>query len=91
MKTRQTAPLPAWDAYIRFERSVPERNVRREYALYVGPDLFGGWALLRTWGRTGGFQRSRSRCFPSRDHARALAERIARRRLSRGYRIVACE
>ncbi len=42
MKARQAAPLPAWDAYIRFERVVPERNVRREYALHVGPDLFGG-------------------------------------------------
>lgn len=90
MKARRAAPLPSWEAYIRFERVVPERDIRREYAVYVGPDLFGGWALLRTWGRTGGFQQSRSRCFASCEQARALAERIARRRLSRGYRIVAC-
>ena len=89
MKARRAAPLPPWEAYIRFERVKPEENVRREYAVYVGPDLFGGWALLRTWGRTGGFQRSKVRCFPSREHARALAERIARRRLSRGYAVVA--
>ncbi len=60
--------------WIRSERIVPESNVQREYAVYVGPDLFGGWALLCTRGRTGGFQRSRVRCFP---------------KLSRGYRIVA--
>lgn len=90
MARRDPTPLPVWGAYIRFERTVPERNVRREYALYVGPDLFGGWALLRTWGRTGGFQRSVARCFTSRENAKMIAERIARRRLSRGYRIVAC-
>ncbi len=89
MARRDPAPLPAWSSWIRFERTVPERNIRREYAVYVGPDLFGGWALLRTWGRTGGFQRSTARCFPARERARVLAERIARRRLSRGYRIVA--
>ena len=89
MKVRQAAPLPAQDTWIRFERVVPEHDIRREYALYVGPDLFGGWALLRTWGRIGGFQRSVARCFPSREGAKKIAERIARRRLSHGYRIVA--
>ena len=34
-------------------RIEPEENVHRYYALQITPDLFGGYALARSWGRIG--------------------------------------
>jgi predicted DNA-binding WGR domain protein len=31
----------------------PARNMRRFYALDVQPDLFGGFAVVKEWGRIG--------------------------------------
>ena len=36
------------------ERVEPSENVQRFYALAVWPDLFGGYSLVREWGRIGG-------------------------------------
>ncbi len=83
--------LPEWGSWIRFERVVPEKNSRREYAIAITQDLFGAWTLVRTWGRIGGQQRTKVTPFPDRDDAAVLAGRLARRRLSRGYRVTAFE
>ena len=34
-------------------RIEPAENMRRFYALQIAPDLFGGYALTRSWGRIG--------------------------------------
>jgi predicted DNA-binding WGR domain protein len=61
------------------------RNMRRFYRLDVQPDLFGGFLLVRQWGRIG----ARGRIVAERfDHvalaAQALAQHAARK-ARRGY------
>ena len=34
-------------------RIEPAENMRRFYVLQIAPDLFGGYALTRSWGRIG--------------------------------------
>ena len=35
------------------ERRDPERRMARFYALHLVPLLFGGWGVVREWGRIG--------------------------------------
>ena len=44
------------------------RNMARFYSLDLQPDLFGGWALVRRWGRIG----RRGTAAPSMRSGRAL-------------------
>jgi predicted DNA-binding WGR domain protein len=63
----------------------PARNVRRFYALMVAPDLFGGWALVREWGRIGAAGQRRVELYYTEAAARAAGARIAAIRMRRGY------
>jgi len=38
---------------IRLEKHVPIENQHRFYNLDISPDLFGGWLLIREYGRVG--------------------------------------
>ena len=89
--TESARPLPEWSSWIRFERVAPDRNRYREYSIAISRDLFGEWAVVRSWGRIGGQQRVKVTCLLQQHEATELAERIARRRLSRGYRVAAYE
>lgn len=53
------------------------------------PLLWGGGALVRTWGRIGtqGQQRLTG-SYPDRAAAQSLVERLVRRRLTRRYQLV---
>jgi predicted DNA-binding WGR domain protein len=42
---------------ITLRRIDPARNMRRFYALDVQPELFGGFLLMKRWGRIGTFGR----------------------------------
>ncbi len=85
--TRAQSAQPEWDEWIRFERVVPEKNCYREYEISIAQDLFGEWAVIRSWGRIGGRQRQMMTSSPTRDDAIAIGKQITRRRLSRGYRV----
>ena len=61
------------------------RNMARFYSLDLQPDLFGGWALVRRWGRIGGPGQVRSALHEKREGAAAALERELRRRTRRGY------
>ncbi len=87
--TEPSPALPDWGVWIRFELVVPEKNRHREYEIALAQDLFGEWAVIRCWGRIGGSQRKKTDCLPSREDAVKLAGHVARRRLSRGYRVAA--
>ena len=39
--------------YIRLQKRNPQQNQYRYYVLDVQPHLFGGWSLIREWGRIG--------------------------------------
>jgi predicted DNA-binding WGR domain protein len=66
-------------------RRDPARCMHRFYVMRVARDLFGGWALLREWGRVGSPGRFRSDSFADEDGARAALERLARRKRRKGY------
>ena len=66
----------------------PERNRARFYTLTWQPALWGGGAIVRTWGRLGGPGRAMTAFYPDRASAQASVERLIRRRLRRGYRVV---
>jgi predicted DNA-binding WGR domain protein len=66
-------------------RRDPARRMHRFYALRLAPDLLGGWALLREWGRIGSPGRVRSDSFADAAGARAALERLARRKRRKGY------
>ena len=61
------------------------RNMARFYFLDLQPDLFGGWALVRHWGRIGQRGQVRSALYKKQEGAAAALERELRRRKRRGY------
>lgn len=85
MRRLDVPPSPYWQQSIAFSLVVPEQNRYRVYRLTLTQDLFGNWALIRSWGRMGKTQRVQVSCFPRREDARKLADAIVRRRLRHGY------
>ena len=61
------------------------RHMARFYALDLQPDLFGGWALVRRWGRIGQAGQIRSTLYEKQEGAAVAMERELRRRKRRGY------
>ncbi|GIV67119.1 MAG: hypothetical protein KatS3mg047_1512 [Bellilinea sp.] len=75
---------------MRLIRNEPDRNIHRWYVVGVQATLLEEWAVVCGWGSLrSGYERWR--CIPCEDetHARQLAERIARRKIRRGYRFSA--
>jgi predicted DNA-binding WGR domain protein len=72
---------------IEFTRIEPEYNRYRSYRLELTKDLFGTWALVRSWGRIGRSPRTMVEYFVFRFDAKERAQRIVRRRLAHGYQI----
>ena len=61
-------------------------NQYRYYSLRVDPDLFGGWTLIRQWGRldkNGGA--IRMECFESEEVATNRLTTISQQKRKRGY------
>lgn len=58
----------------------------RFYRLALWPDLFGGWSLVREWGRLGQEGTLRLRSFATEAEAEAAMREECRRRVRRGYR-----
>ena len=86
---RELPAVVGFRQYARFERVHVEENCQRFYALSWQPLLWGGVALVRTWGRIGtqGQQRLEG-SYPDRQTAQPLVERLVRRRLTRRYQLV---
>ena len=49
----QPKQIEMFPTAVHLTRIEPEANAYRYYSLAVTPDLFGGYALARTWGRIG--------------------------------------
>ena len=79
---------PLYSAPCHLQRIDAPDNIWRFYTLTLAPDLFGGVTLVREWGRIGQDGTVRRRHFT--DEAAAVQElnRIARRKIRRGYRLV---
>jgi predicted DNA-binding WGR domain protein len=75
--------------YIRFVSRDPAKNRNRFYLLSWQPTLDGNTALVCTWGRLGTQGRSRLICYANQPAAQDMVPRIIKRRLQRGYQVVA--
>ena len=82
-------PVAAFRVSVRLTSVDPAADRFRFYALAWRPTLWGDFALVQTWGRLGGPGRSRTRFYASRAAAQGAIVRLLRRRLRRGYRVVA--
>ena len=89
--TDQPPPLPKWTRWIRFEQVDPEKNRFRQYGITLSQNLLGEWVVICIWGRIGGAKQMKETYFSSKSEAVELAERIAHRRLLRGYQVSAFE
>jgi len=63
----------------------PTKNMARFYHVDLAPNLFGEFAVLRSWGRIGTQGRTMIETCGSVDAARQSAGRIVRIKLRRGY------
>ena len=68
------------------ERRDPERRMARFYALHLVPLLFGGWGVVREWGRVGHPGTVRTDWYASEEEAMAARSRLAAQKVRRGYR-----
>jgi predicted DNA-binding WGR domain protein len=64
----------------------PARNMRRFYRLDVQPDLFGGFGVVKEWGRIGARGRMMDEWHMTELEARAAMRRMAERKRRRGYK-----
>jgi predicted DNA-binding WGR domain protein len=88
-RTRELPAVVGFRQYARFERIDRAENCERFYALSWQPLLWGGGALVRTWGRLGTQgQQHLEGSYPDRATAQPLVERLVRRRLTRRYLLV---
>jgi predicted DNA-binding WGR domain protein len=66
-------------------RTDPARNMRRFYSLDVQPDLFGGFAVVKEWGRIATRGRLAGEWHMTEALAVASVQRQADRKRRRGY------
>lgn len=71
---------------VRLEKRVPEKNQYRFYRLLLAPTLFGGWSLIREWGRIGHPGTVRIDGFATETEAANHFHRKVREKERRGYR-----
>ena len=69
----------------RLQKRDPQRNQHRYYLLDVQPHLFGGWSLVREWGRIGQPGRLKFDLCDSLDDARRAYFTKLRQKRRRGY------
>ena len=77
-----------WNEAALLHRVNPEKDEARFYFVSIGPALFDPYAVIRVWGRIGGFQRMLITPCQTPLEARKLATRLVQRRLKRGYRLI---
>jgi predicted DNA-binding WGR domain protein len=63
----------------------PARNMRRFYRLDVQSDLFGGFLLMKQWGRIGSFGQIKAERYEAEAPALDALQRHAERKRRRGY------
>ena len=61
---------------IELQRIDPARNMQRYYGVSLQPDLFGGIALVRSWGRIGSRARFKSEFFVDGSAALTALQRL---------------
>jgi predicted DNA-binding WGR domain protein len=70
---------------VKLHRIDPARNMRRFYSLDVQPELFGGFVVVKEWGRIGARGRVTDELHATENLAAAAMQRHAARKRRRGY------
>lgn len=70
---------------IKLTRIDPTHNMQRYYCLSVQPDLFGGYTLIREWGRLGRSGQTAIEHFCEENGALEVANRLAETKRRKGY------
>ena len=89
MEDTEAAGGVSFEHVVRFERVDPTQRRFRFYELRWQTTRWRGVVVVRVWGRLGTPGRARVREYPDRAAAAPDVERAVRRRLRRGYRLVA--
>jgi predicted DNA-binding WGR domain protein len=71
---------------VHLSRIDPARNMCRFYWIDVQPDLFGGFAVVKEWGRIGARGRMMDEWHMTEAEAHFALQRQAERKRRRGYR-----
>ena len=82
------AEFARFQGRVRFVSVDPERNRARFYTLTWQPALWGGGGVRPAWGPRGSPRRTLAQFYPDRASGEARGERLIRRRLRRGYRVI---
>jgi predicted DNA-binding WGR domain protein len=86
----QCQPLDDFEAFrmstVHLSRIDPARNMCRFYWIDVQPDLFGGFAVVKEWGRIGARGRMMDEWHMTEAEAHFALQRQAERKRRRGYR-----
>lgn len=64
------------------------KNQRRFYNMHLAPTLFGGWSLVREWGRIGSGGRLKIDPFSSEQEALSELEKIRSEKIKGGYQSI---
>ena len=72
-------------ASVHLHRIEPDENMHRYYRMHLAPDLFGGCALVREWGRIGQSCRREIELHASEGAAQDRLLVIDRAKRKRGY------
>jgi len=68
---------------LRLEKRDPATSQIRFYRLITIPNLFGGWSLVREWGRIGG--QVKIEPYATEDEAAVAGAKLAASKRRRGY------
>lgn len=77
--------MTATHSHTALYRIDPSQNMSRYYTLSVQPNLFGGFSLLRNWGRIGTGGQMRVDLFEHLEGAVEMFEQLVRQKRKRGY------
>ena len=70
---------------LRLERRDQEHRMARFYTMHLAPTLFGGWDLVREWGRIGSPGTLRIDPFETLEESERVLRRIEKQKRKRGY------
>lgn len=72
---------------MRLFRIDPLKNMARFYELDIQPNLFGGYSLMRYWGRIGTDGQMKTELHDKKSDARCAFDILQQSKLRRGYQI----
>ncbi|MUZ74722.1 WGR domain-containing protein [Agrobacterium vitis] len=84
-KISDSAIMIAQPYHLYIERTEPERNMARFYAVTIEPTLFGDTCLTRRWGRIGSKGQMKVHHFAQEKEAVELFLDLVRQKRYRGY------